>query len=122
MASYPNAEFDKRWPHNKVSFTTEHHWTVGQFPIVDKSTGETSKEKTLSPKFEVDDHELQLQMTLQFLGKKAENDKEVSFGLHCYQGKDVASEVPVTFTLTFYHGSVVPGISYGMYWVYILNK
>ncbi|KAH9403207.1 hypothetical protein TYRP_015085 [Tyrophagus putrescentiae] len=110
----PRVEFDKRWPHNKVSFTTEHHWTVGQFLILDKSTGEASEEITLSPKFDVDDHDLQFRMALQFWGKKAENDKEgVSFGLRCYQGKDVASEVPVTFTLTFYYESVLLGTSYG---------
>ena len=111
----PRAEFDKRWPQTKVSFSTEHHWTVGQFPIVDKSTGEASKEKILSPKFKVDGHDLQFQMTLQFWGKKAENEKEVvNFGLHCYQGKEVASEVPVVFTLRFYDGSTLPGVIYGI--------
>ena len=122
MASYPNAEFDKRWPHNKVSFTTEHHWTVGQFPIVDKSTGETSKEKTLSPKFEVDDHELQLQMTLQFLGKKAENDKErVEIGLNCYLGKEITSEVDVTIRFIFHKGLPFLGNIFGMNRVYIFK-
>ena len=109
----------KRWSHRTVThFKIAYSWTVGPFPTLDQSSSKSNQEKILSPKISVPGHDLQLQMTLQFCSKEAEanNQQEVvRFGLHCYQGEEIVSEVTVFFALNFYLGSV--SRPYGMDWV-----
>ena len=103
MASDPSEELGKRWPDKKVTtFTVIHNWTVCPFPGLpgQSATGECNWKEITSPKFAVDEsgHNLQFQMALQFI--RFCNDQEwVNFTLNCYSGKEVASEVPVSFTV-----------------------
>ncbi len=105
MASNPSEKLSKRWPDNKVTtFTVKHDWTVGPFPGLPEqsATGKSNWKEITSPKFAVDEggHNLQFQMALQFV--RVCNDQEwVNFTLYCYSGKEVASEVPVSFELAF---------------------
>lgn len=115
MASNPSEELSKRWPDNKVTtFTVEHDWMVGPFPGLPEllATGKSNWKEITSPKFAADEgHNLQLQVALKF--ERFCDDKEwVFFKLYCYSEKEVASEVPVSFKLSFFDGSDDSGFSY----------
>ena len=109
MASDPIEELGKRWPQSKVTtFTAEYCWTVRPFPAVSEqsATGESNWKRSKSRKFAADGggHDLQFQMALH-LELLFSFKEDLFVTLYCYPGKEVASEVPVSFQLTLDDGS-----------------
>ena len=100
----PRREFAKRWPHHRVTtFTADHLWTIDSFQ--ERLKGSYWMEFK-SPLFSADGgHDLQFQMSPGFSQSVSSRKTAITLFLHCYSGKEVASEVPVSFKLTFYTGT-----------------
>ncbi len=102
MAILSIDDFGKRWKNSKVTtFNIEHTWTIDQFD--DQFVG---RHKEIEPPvFSADGHDIQFQLAFELVEKNScENlwTKVIVFHLHFYPGIKIVSEVPVSFTLTFY--------------------